>query len=193
MSLDMPPTAGSSIWAPTRPAGTPAAARGGLAGRLTALARLIQIGAARAGTDGFDLGLLEAAEDLLGRAGERLRLSAEHTVVALAGGTGSGKSSLFNALAGADLSPVGVTRPITIAPHACVWRTDGSGPLVDWLCVPPRYRDGRARALDSGEESLRGLGILDHPGHDSVVTGSSAEVDRLCWPADLMVLLLDPP
>jgi GTP-binding protein EngB required for normal cell division len=192
MSLDMPPTAGSSIWAPTRPAGTPAAARGGLAARLTALARLIQIGAARAGTDGFDLGLLEAAEDLLARAGERLRLSAAHTVVALAGGTGSGKSSLFNALAGANLSLVGVTRPITIAPHACVWRTDGAGPLLDWLGVPRRYRYGRASALDSGEESLAGLVLLDLPDHDSVVTGSSAEVDRLVGLADLMIWVLDP-
>ena len=35
-------------------------------------------------------------------AGERLRLSSSHTVVALAGGTGSGKSSLFNKIACAD-------------------------------------------------------------------------------------------
>ncbi len=170
----------------------PAVTRGGLAARLTALARLIQIGAARVGPDGFDLGLLEAAEDLLARAGERLRLSAEHTVVALAGGTGSGKSSLFNALAGADLSPVGVTRPITIAPHACVWRMDGAGPLLDWLGVPRRYRYGRASALDSGEEALAGLVLLDLPDHDSVVTGSSAEVDRLVGLADLMIWVLDP-
>jgi GTP-binding protein EngB required for normal cell division len=193
-----PAAPGSSIWppapgtAPLRTAAAPAATRAGLAGRLTALARLIQIGAARAGPDGFDPGLLEAAEDLLARAGERLRLSAEHTVVALAGGTGSGKSSLFNALAGADLSPVGVTRPITIAPHACVWQMDGAGPLLDWLGVPRRYRYGRASALDSGEESLAGLVLLDLPDHDSVVTGSSAEVDRLVGLADLMIWVLDP-
>jgi GTP-binding protein EngB required for normal cell division len=189
----------SGFWTPARTgmalprtAAAAAVTRGGLAARLTALARLIQIGAARVGPDGFDLGLLEAAEDLLARAGERLRLSAEHTVVALAGGTGSGKSSLFNALAGADLSPVGVTRPITIAPHACVWRTDGAGPLLDWLGVPRRYRYGRASALDSGEESLAGLVLLDLPDHDSVVTGSSAEVDRLVGLADLMIWVLDP-
>ena len=186
------PIAGSGRWPPGRPGTMPAGARGGLAGRLTALARLIQIGAARAGTDGFDPGLLGAAEDLLARAGERLRLSAEHTVVALAGGTGSGKSSLFNALAGANLSPVGVTRPITIAPHACVWRMDGAGPLLDWLGVPRRCRYGRASALDRGEESLAGLVLLDLPDHDSVVSGSSAEVDRLVGLADLMIWVLDP-
>jgi GTP-binding protein EngB required for normal cell division len=195
---DTPAAPGSSIWSPAAAGmasprtAAASAVRGGLAGRLTALARLIQIGAARVGPDGFDLGLLEAAEDLLARAGERLRLSAEHTVVALAGGTGSGKSSLFNALAGADLSTVGVTRPITIAPHACVWHMDGAGPLLDWLGVPRRYRYGRASALDSGEKSLAGLVLLDLPDHDSVVTGSSAEVDRLVGLADLMIWVLDP-
>ena len=37
------------------------------------------------------------------RAGDRLGLGLEATVVALAGPTGAGKSTLFNALAGADL------------------------------------------------------------------------------------------
>ena len=73
-----------------------------------------------------------------GRAGERLRLSGEHTVVALAGSTGSGKSSLFNALAGADLSPVGVRRPTTSKAHASVWGAEGAAPLVQWLGVPRR-------------------------------------------------------
>ncbi|MGO9294206.1 MAG: hypothetical protein ACLP52_10080, partial [Streptosporangiaceae bacterium] len=79
-----------------------------LSGRLSALSEMISIGAARAADGGFDPGLLTTAQELLTRAGERLRLSSEHTVVALAGGTGSGKSSLFNALAGADFSTVGV-------------------------------------------------------------------------------------
>ncbi|MDQ1652355.1 MAG: hypothetical protein QOI35_1555, partial [Cryptosporangiaceae bacterium] len=42
-----------------------------------------------------------AAERVAGKATDRLRLGEDHTVVALAGATGSGKSSLFNALAGA--------------------------------------------------------------------------------------------
>ena len=85
----------------------------GLSVRLTSLARIVQIGAARTGPDGFDPELLRDAEQLVARAGERLRLSANHTVAILAGGTGSGKSSLFNRLAGADFSPVGVTRRCT--------------------------------------------------------------------------------
>ena len=125
-----------------------------LPGRLTALARMIQIGAARAGQDGFDPELLRDAEQLVARAGERLRLSANHTVAILAGGTGSGKSSLFNRLAGADFSPVGVTRPVTLNPHACVWGMEGAGPLLEWLGVQHRYRYARSSALGEGERSL---------------------------------------
>ncbi|MGD0374102.1 MAG: GTPase [Streptosporangiaceae bacterium] len=164
----------------------------GLSGRLTALAGLIQIGAARSGSDGFSKKLLHDSEELLARAGERLRLSARHTVVALAGGTGSGKSSLFNRLAGADFSTVGVTRPITRDAHACVWGVAGSGPLLEWLAVPRRYRYARSSALDRGEEAMAGLVLLDLPDHDSVVAGSSGQVDRLVELADLMVWVLDP-
>jgi GTP-binding protein EngB required for normal cell division len=163
-----------------------------LTARLTALTQLIQIGSARTGADGFSEELLRDAEQLEERAGERLRLSAGHTVVALAGGTGSGKSALFNQLAGHDFSAVGVTRPVTREPHACVWGTAGSGPLLEWLGVPRRFRYGRGSALDGGEAALHGLILLDLPDHDSVVTGDSNQVDRLVGMADLMVWVLDP-
>ncbi len=172
--------------------GAPRARLHGLPDRLTALTRLIQIGSARTGADGFSEELLRDAEQLEERAGERLRLSAGHTVVALAGGTGSGKSALFNQLAGHDFSAVGVTRPVTREPHACVWGTAGSGPLLEWLGVPRRFRYGRGSALDGGEAVLHGLILLDLPDHDSVVTGDSNQVDRLVGMADLMVWVLDP-
>ena len=110
-----------------------------LSGRLTALDHLVQIGQARSGPDGFNQKLLNDAAHLLARADQRLRMSSAHTVVALAGGTGSGKSSLFNRLAGADFSAVGVTRPVTRDPHACVWGVAGSGPLLDWLGVQRKH------------------------------------------------------
>ena len=163
-----------------------------LPGRLNALARLVQIGSARSGPDGFDSDLLDETADLLGRAGERLRLSGSHTVVTLAGGTGSGKSSLFNVLAGAEFSPVGITRPTTSEPHACVWGMAGAGPLLDWLGIQRRHRYARASALDQGEENLSGLLLLDLPDHDSVTANASDEVDRMVSLADLMIWVLDP-
>ena len=162
-----------------------------LSERLSSVARLVQIGSARVGPGGFDADVLADAEELLTRAGERLRLSAHHTIVVLAGGTGSGKSSLFNQLAGAQYSPAGVLRPATREPHACVWGMDGAGPLLDWLGIEPRRRYARSSALEEGERALTGLLLVDLPDHDSVTSGSS-EVSRLVAHADLMVWVLDP-
>ena len=172
--------------------GNAARAGAGLSNRLNAVARLVQIGSARAGQEGFDPRLLADAEALLARAGERLRLSAHHTIVVLAGGTGSGKSSLFNQLAGAPFSAVGVLRPVTREPHACVWGMEGAGPLLDWLGIQSRHRYARSSALEEGERALTGLLLVDLPDHDSVVTGGSAEMTRLITQADLMVWVLDP-
>ena len=163
-----------------------------LPARLASLTELTRIAADRAGSEGFSQELVTDAETLLRRSGERMRMSASHTVVALAGGTGSGKSSLFNALAGAAFSPAGVMRPTTKHLHACVWGMEGAAPLLDWLSVQRRHRYGRASALDEGEALLTGLLLLDLPDHDSVVTGSAAMVDRLVKLADMLVWVLDP-
>jgi GTP-binding protein EngB required for normal cell division len=169
-----------------------AADRAGLSARLSALARLVQIGWARRGRDGFSEDLLTDASDVLDRAGRRLMLSSKHTVVSLAGGTGSGKSSLFNQLAGADFSTVGVTRPVTREAHACVWGVAGSGPLLEWLGVPRRYRYARSSALGRGEQSLAGLVLMDLPDHDSVLGHATDLVDKLVGLSDLMIWVLDP-
>src|ERR1700749_820135 len=177
-----------------------------LSARLDALAELVRIGRARQGqgiqlearaqgqddVTGFSKSLLDDAEAVLKRAGERLRLSGNHTVVALAGGTGSGKSTLFNALSGATFSPPGVTRPTTRHAHACVWGMQGAAPLLDWLGVQRRHRYARASVLDSGESDLDGLILLDLPDHDSVVTASMAAVDRLSKLAAMVIWGPDP-
>ena len=163
-----------------------------LPARLASLTQLTKIAAGRTGSEGFSQELLTDSETLLRRSGERMRMSASHTVVALAGGTGSGKSSLFNALAGASFSPAGVMRPTTKHLHACVWGMEGAAPLLDWLSVQRRHRYARASALDQGEALLTGLLLLDLPDHDSVVTGSAAMVDRLVKLADMLVWVLDP-
>ncbi|MDQ6875581.1 MAG: 50S ribosome-binding GTPase, partial [Actinomycetota bacterium] len=143
--------------------------------------------------DQLDPRTAAAAERLLQRAGQRLRLSADHTVVALAGGTGSGKSSLFNALTGLDISQVGLHRPTTSAAYACVWGETDATALLDWLKVPPERRLGRESVLDAGAESeLRGLVLLDLPDHDSVEVEHRLEVDRLVDLVDILVWVVDP-
>jgi GTP-binding protein EngB required for normal cell division len=127
------------------------------------------------------------------RAGDRLRLSGAHTVVALAGATGSGKSSLFNALAGIELSVVGVRRPTTDEAFACVWGLAGAGPLLDWLEVGPERRFTRESPLDAEDQvQLRGLVLLDLPDFDSLVREHRVEAERLLALVDLVVWVTDP-
>ncbi|HWC15092.1 MAG TPA: YfjP family GTPase [Actinomycetota bacterium] len=127
---------------------------------------------------------LNALLALLTRAGERLGLGVDLTVVALAGATGSGKSSLFNGLVGADLAEVGVRRPTTSSARACVWGSADGSPLLDWLQVPHRHHVNDA-ALD-------GLVLLDLPDHDSTELEHRVEVDRLIELVDLFVWVVDP-
>lgn len=137
---------------------------------------------------------LVAAHTLVERAGSRLALSQDHTVVALAGSTGSGKSSLFNALARLKLSPVGVRRPTTGVAHACVWGPlEPANQLLDWVGVLPRQRFIRESALDGDDEAaLRGLVLLDLPDFDSVEAGHRLEVDRLLGLVDQIIWVVDP-
>jgi GTP-binding protein EngB required for normal cell division len=128
------------------------------------------------------------------RAASRLGLAAEHTVVALAGATGSGKSSTFNALAGVELASVGVRRPTTSWATACVWGKQGADELLEWLGIAPRHQVMRDSLLDLGKEdsALQGVVLLDLPDHDSTEVSHHLEVDRLVELTDLMVWVLDP-
>ncbi|MGA7689676.1 MAG: GTPase [Jiangellales bacterium] len=126
------------------------------------------------------------------RAGERTGLGLDLTVVALAGSTGSGKSTLFNALAGLDLAEAGVRRPTTTVALACVWGGMDADPLLDWLAVPSRRRVARQSPLDDTAHPLDGLVLLDLPDHDSMVTEHRVEVDRLVGLVDVVVWVTDP-
>jgi len=153
-----------------------------LVDRLAALSSVIALGTGRLSED-----ILDGLRDLDQRAGSRLRLSGEYTVVALAGATGSGKSSLFNVVAGASLAEVGVRRPTTSATQAVVFGPDGATELLDWLEIQSRqYGDA------SAAPELSGLVLLDLPDHDSTEVSHRAEVDRLVRLVDAFIWVLDP-
>ncbi len=113
----------------------------------------------------LDDALVDDAASVVERATARLKLSADHTVVALAGATGSGKSSTFNALIGLDLAAVGVRRPTTSWATACVWGTEGADDLLEWLGIPrapPRRTGLHARPRPRGP-AARGRGPARPP------------------------------
>src|SRR3954466_3182623 len=136
-----------------------------LGGRIEALQSATEAARGRLDDD-----VVDAAQEVVDRAAGRLRLSADHTVVAIAGATGSGKSSTFNALTGLELSAVGVRRPTTSWASACVWGREGAEELLAWLGIPPRHQTTRDSMLDSGRRDegneLDGVVLLDLPDHD---------------------------
>lgn len=81
--------------------------------------------------------VLEASE-ALERLSRRRELSTEHTIIGFFGATGSGKSTLFNAVAGYPIARSAPTRPTTSAVQAAVWGAEDSDELLDWLGIENR-------------------------------------------------------
>lgn len=143
--------------------------------------------------------LLQAAEaaDVLGVPTDRARaVHADATgrlgfpsdayVLALVGGTGVGKSSLLNALAGVDVSPASARRPTTSDPIAWVPATEVASltPLLEWLDV--------RQIRDHAAPGLKSVAILDLPDMDSIeaahrerVEALLPRVDAVAWVTDL--------
>ncbi len=132
---------------------------------LDRLSRLAEVTAGR-----VPMELMSRGDEVIARADQRLRLGQE-TVVALAGATGSGKSSLTNALARAAIATVGVRRPTTSQTLSISFAPENTA-LLDWLRVPRRYE------VKPPQEGLERLVLLDLPDHDSTAKPHRAEVDR---------------
>lgn len=141
-------------------------------------------GALDAAGDRLDPTVAAQARQLVDKVSQREEIGSGYTVVALAGATGSGKSSLFNRLAGADVSQVGVRRPTTSTATAAIWGPDSAARLLDWLGVGARHQ--------VGEGALDGLVLLDLPDFDSHEAGNRAEADRVLALADVFIWVTDP-
>ncbi|MFI7578823.1 dynamin family protein [Kocuria kalidii] len=175
-----------------------------LSARLTALARATELASGR-----LDEEAVAASRTVLDRAAERRSLSADHTVVGFFGATGSGKSSLFNAVVGRDIARAAARRPTTAEPLAAVWGEAGSEALLDWLDVSQRHhldtplpaahddtgRWTRVRERLTGgpaPEGPGGLILLDLPDFDSVSLHHRTIVQRLVGMVDVVVWVVDP-
>lgn len=128
--------------------------------------------------------LLERSRGLVEKSAVRLEHGTSHTVVALAGATGSGKSSIFNAIVGAQIARSGVRRPTTSTAEAVTFGGEPADGLLDWLEVPSRHVHP--------DPAMAGLVLLDLPDHDSFADSHRAEVDRLVEVVDVFCWVVDP-
>ena len=113
----------------------------------------------------------------------RARDAGAPLVVALLGSTGSGKSSLFNALAGSDISPSGVLRPTTRRPVTLAHPEDAGPDLLPGLAG----RDALQLVVDPS--AGRGLVLVDAPDFDSVELANRELAVELLEAADLVIFV----
>ena len=112
----------------------------------------------------------------------RARDAAAPLVVVLLGSTGSGKSSLLNALAGRAVSAAGVLRPTTRRPVVLAHPEDAGEDLLPGMTA--------RGALDvvTDPDARRGVVLVDAPDFDSVERENRALAVELLEAADLVVV-----
>lgn len=127
---------------------------------------------------------LEQAEAIVTRIRDRRGFHGETLVLGLIGGTGSGKSSLLNAIAGAPIASVSPLRPHTDQPLA--WLPIDAAPslieLLDNAGIGDRHVQG----------SFPDVALLDLPDIDSVAVSHRRMVEYLLPEMDGVLWLLDP-
>jgi hypothetical protein len=118
------------------------------------------------------------------RSRRRAGYAGEVLVVAFAGGTGSGKSSLVNAIAAHEVVRTGVVRPTTTAALAVIPRgtVDRYGRLLSELGVKDRVES----------DALEGLILVDLPDLDSTQASHKLIVETVLPFVDAVVWVFDP-
>ena len=127
---------------------------------------------------------LESVAQVIRDTRVRLSYPEDMVVAALAGGTGSGKSSLLNAIAEDDVVAVGGVRPTTSSPHAVVHPSRElqiSG-----------FLDHLELARSSANSVPRWLCLVDLPDNDSVEIDHRLLVEALIPRLDVVVWVTDP-
>jgi energy-coupling factor transporter ATP-binding protein EcfA2 len=132
---------------------------------------------------------VEPAESVRAEAAERLGLAPDAYVVALVGGTGVGKSTLLNALAGRSVSAASARRPTTDRPVAWV----PAGLAADGTQLAPLLqRLGTTTVVEHDGSGLGKVVVLDLPDIDSVEPGHRAAVEAALPKVDVVAWVTDP-
>ena len=127
---------------------------------------------------------VQSAREQLADIRNRLGYLGNTLVVALSGGTGSGKSSLLNAIAGEEVASVSRLRPHTDEPLAWIpaEADDSVDHLLESIGIAEHVRQDR----------LPGIALIDLPDIDSVRVSHRNVVERLIPKVDALLWVLDP-
>jgi 50S ribosome-binding GTPase len=138
---------------------------------------------AAATTLGLDTSAAGATRDT---ARARLGFPSTAYVLALAGGTGVGKSTLLNAIAGQNVSPASARRPTTSVAVAWVPSSRGRelAGLLQWL--------GVTEVREHAGGALADVAVLDLPDFDSIALEHRERVDALLPRVDAVAWIVDP-
>ena len=128
--------------------------------------------------------ILQTADQLAGEIRERRGFLGETLVLAVAGGTGTGKSSLVNALAGEVITSVSVLRPHTDEPFAVI--PENPEPAVTVLL------DTLGIAYRHEHAAFTRTAIIDLPDLDSIADWHRERVEDLIPRVDGVIWLFDP-
>lgn len=128
--------------------------------------------------------LLKEAEQYANDIRERRGFLGETLVLAVAGGTGTGKSSLVNALAGEIITSVSVLRPHTDEPFAVI--PENPEPAVTVLL------DTLGIAYRHEHAGFTKTAIIDLPDVDSIADWHRDRVEDLIPRVDGVIWLFDP-
>ncbi|MGO1636999.1 MAG: GTPase [Ancrocorticia populi] len=129
--------------------------------------------------------VVNQGEDLLVKVRGRRAEGTEHTVVAFAGATGSGKSSMLNAVLGESVAPVAARRPTTSQPLAVTGAPVSA--LTRWLGIEEVATSASLPATPDSQ-----LVLVDLPDIDSTEYAHRAVAQKILARADLIVWVADP-
>ncbi len=132
----------------------------------------------------IDEATLSRIRQLIDITSERSEIDPTWCVIGMLGGTGAGKSSLVNALSGAEVVAAGVRRPTTS--EACAVLPAGRAPreLLGWMGVARRVEALTALPGDTV--------VIDLPDIDSIEASHAEIADRLASRVDALVVVVNP-